>query len=302
MNIKIGEKIGRLKIIDEIRIRKNDRTRIYYICKCDCGTIKQISKYSLEKSSTLSCGCLRKEKITKHGYSYHELYNTWDGIRKRCDNKDNKSYSIYGGRGIKYDESWRDNPEKFIKDIEDNLGERPGKEYSLDRIDNNKGYFIDNLRWANKNTQARNKRFITSTNHYCISEIHDGNYLVNILRNGYKRQSATMYTIEEAIKLRDLWEKEWETDSDKWVQETITKTYKKHLSKHKYKNSTGYKCISKKGNKFYIRIYKRKKCRACYASNIDDAIKIRDKWLIEYSNNPDKWIEDTVNNTYKKSV
>ena len=300
MNIEIGEKIGRLKIVDEIRVRKNDRTRIYYVCKCDCGKTKEIDKYSLEKHSTLSCGCLRKEKRTKHGCSSHELYNTWDGIRKRCNNKNSKDYTRYGERGIKYDESWINNPEQFISDIENNLGKRPSKKHTLDRIDNNEGYFINNLRWADKTEQARNRIKTTSTKYYCISEIHDGNYLVTILRNGYKRQSATIYTIDEAIKLRDLWEQEWEDDNDKWIQDTVTKTYKKHLSDHRYKNSTGYKCISKKGNRFYIRIYKRKKCRACYASNIETAIKIRDKWLLEYSNNPEKWIEETINRTYKR--
>lgn len=300
MNIEIGEKIGRLKIVDEIRVRKNDRTRIYYVCKCDCGKTKEINKYSLEKHSTLSCGCLRKEKRTKHGCSSHELYNTWDGIRKRCDNKNAKGYEQYGGRGITYDESWKNNPEQFIKDIENILGKRPSKKHTLDRIDNNKGYYIENLRWADRTEQARNKRQTASTKHYCISEIHDNNYLVTILKDGYRRQSATMYTIDEAIKLRDLWEQEWEDDNDKWIQDTVTKTYKKHLSDHRYKNSTGYKCISKKGNRFYIRIYKRKKCRACYASNIETAIKIRDKWLLEYSNNPKQWVEETINKTYKR--
>lgn len=300
MNIKIGERIGRLKIIDEIRVRKNGRTRIYYVCKCDCGNTKEISKYNLEKHHTLSCGCLRKEKMTKHGHSYNELYNTWDGIRKRCDNKNFKDYEQYGGRGITYDKSWKDSPEQFINDIENNLGKRPSKKHTLDRINNNKGYYIDNLRWADKTEQARNRRNKTSTEHYCISEIHDNNYLVTILKDGYRRQSATMYTIDEAIKLRDLWEEEWENDSDKWIQETINKSYTKHLPNHKYKNSTGYKCISEKGNRFYVRVYKKNKCRACYISNIEDAIRIRDKWLLEYSNNPSKWIEETINKTYKR--
>ena len=300
MNIEIGEKIGRLKIMDEIRVIKNNRTRIYYTCKCDCGNIKDISKYSLEKSSTLSCGCLRKKKMTKHGLHSHELYNIWDGIRKRCDNKNAKGYEQYGGRGIKYDKSWKDNPEQFINDIENNLGKRPSKKHTLDRIDNNKGYYIENLRWADRTEQARNRRKATSTKHYCISEIHDNNYLVTILKDGYRRQSATMYTIDEAIKLRDLWEEEWEDDSDKWIQETINKSYTKHLPNHKYKNSTGYKCISERKGRFLVRVYKKKKCRATTKKTLENAIKIRDKWLLEYSNNPDKWIEDTINNTYKR--
>lgn len=35
---------------------------------------------------------------------------------------------------------------------------------------------------------------------------------------------------------------------------------------------------------------------------LEDAIKIRDSWIKEYKENPEKWIKDTVNNNYKKSV
>ena len=299
----IGKRFGRLTILDEKRVRKGNRTRIVYVCKCDCGTIKDFSKYSVLRSTSISCGCARKERMTKHGLTNHSLYGLWVGIRKRCDNKNHEGYRNYGGRGIKYDESWRDNPKKFINDIENNLGKRPSKKHSLDRIDNNKGYYIENLRWADYTEQARNKRSMTSTKHYCISEIHDGNFLVTILRDGHRRQSATMYTIDEAIKIRDLWEKEWEEDKFKWVDDTINKNYKKHLSNHKYKNSTGYKCISRRGeSKFLVRVYKEKKYRNVTKKTLEDAIKIRDLWIREYKENPEKWIEDTVNNNYKKSV
>lgn len=300
MEDNIGKRFGRLTILDEKRVRKGKRTRIVYVCKCDCGTIKDFCKYSVLRSASISCGCVRRG-IT-HGFAHHPLYDIWHGMKRRCDDKNSKAYKNYGGRGIKYDESWKDNPEKFINDIEKNLGKRPSKKHSLDRIDNDKGYYIENLRWADYTEQARNKRSMTSTKHYCISEIHDGNFLVTVLKNGYRRQSATMYTIDEAIKIRDLWEKEWEEDELKWIDDTINKNYKKHLSNHRYKNSTGYKCISRKDEgKFFVRVYREKKCRSSFQENLDDAIKIRDLWIKEYKKNPDKWIKDTVNNNYKKA-
>lgn len=42
----------------------------------------------------------------------------------------------------------------FLKD----MGEKPGKGYSLDRVDNDKGYYPENCRWATRRTQNLNTR------------------------------------------------------------------------------------------------------------------------------------------------
>lgn len=301
MDKNIGKKFGYLKILEVTTVRKGNRNRLYYKCQCDCGNITIKDKYSIVRGATLSCGCLTKELQTKHGYASHDLYSIWSGIKDRCDNKKCKGYENYGGRGISYDPTWKDDVGKFIKDIENYLGKRPSNKHSLDRIDNNKGYYIDNLRWADYSVQARNKRNKTTTKHYCISEIHDGNFLVTILKEGYKRQSATMYNLNEAIQLRDLWEKQWRENKEQWIKDTIDSSYDKHLQGHRYKNSTGYKCISKRRNRqYWVRIYKQKICRSGKAKTLDKAIELRDKWLEEYKNNPEQWIEETINKTYSK--
>jgi len=63
-------------------------------------------------------------------------YKTWTGIRKRCFNPKDRLYSYYGGRGVGMCESWRDSYEVFLRDV----GRKPGPEFSLERIDNNRGY------------------------------------------------------------------------------------------------------------------------------------------------------------------
>lgn len=93
----------------------------------------------------------------KHGHNCRgkrsSEYEIWVGIRKRVDNPKCPAFSYYGGRGITYEESWR-SFENFLKDV----GEKPSKDHTLDRIDTNGNYEKNNVRWATRSEQSRNKR------------------------------------------------------------------------------------------------------------------------------------------------
>ena len=78
-------------------------------------------------------------------------YNSWQNIRQRCNNKHHPKYARYGGRGITVSKEW-DSFEMFLKDV----GLAPGKEYSIDRVDNNGSYCKMNCRWATPKTQSNN--------------------------------------------------------------------------------------------------------------------------------------------------
>lgn len=148
-----GQRFGRLLVIGFAEMRKK---HTYWNCVCDCGNTRTVALSNL-KGNSQSCGCYRDEyaaerRIT-HGMSNSLEFSSWSSFRDRCNNPKNTSYKYYKGRGITYCERW-DKFENFFED----MGERPSVKYSLDRIDNNKGYYKENCRWATSKEQGNNKR------------------------------------------------------------------------------------------------------------------------------------------------
>lgn len=147
----IGRKFGRLTVISYIGyIPKN---RHMYLCKCDCGNCKEITRNSLIKGSTKSCGCLHDEQLSilNQGRTNFEKTHI-NNIRKHYK-------SSAKTRGIKFDLEYDD-----IKKIVVKRCYYCGLEYSniskgrsdgnkcgvfyyngIDRIDSNKGYTKDNI-------------------------------------------------------------------------------------------------------------------------------------------------------------
>lgn len=150
----VGKKFNMLTVIR--KSDKRNKNRIKWVCKCDCGNYAEVETGNLSSGSQKSCGCIKSEMISKsrttHGMSKSPEYKTWHGIKYRCYSSNYKEPQYYQEKGITMCDRWLHSFENFYED----MGQRPSKSHSIDRIDSNGNYEPSNCRWATKEEQSSN--------------------------------------------------------------------------------------------------------------------------------------------------
>lgn len=165
--VKVGDKFGRLEVIApaERKATPSGALKPRWLCRCECGTEKEISGEALLKGATRSCRCLQREGVaeraTTHGMSRSLTYHSWRCMLARCHNPKNHGYQRYGGRGIIVCGRWRfgENGKSPFSCFVEDMGERPTKAHTIDRKDSATGqYDPSSCRWATHQQQQRNRR------------------------------------------------------------------------------------------------------------------------------------------------
>jgi len=169
----IGKKFGEWTVLSfEGMFNRVNKFKV----KCSCGNESISDFIALTRGKSTKCrSCARKISCSgknnpsfRHGYSsinhpqFHMHY-IWSSMKQRCNNPKTNNYHRYGGRGIKVCKEWEESFENFLKD----MGERP-LGYSIDRIDNEKGYQPDNCKWVTKEENCNNT--YKSAKHECDGE------------------------------------------------------------------------------------------------------------------------------------
>jgi len=165
----LGNRYHRLTVIEICSRDKvsGKRFRQKCICLCDCGKEKKLILERVRDGRTKSCGCLRSEITIKrnilctqglrHGKNRRSgrtsEYACWAHMKERCSNPDCKAYKYYGERGITVCKRW-----ETFENFFDEMGKKPYKNYSLDRINNDGNYEPGNCRWTDWVTQRNNQR------------------------------------------------------------------------------------------------------------------------------------------------
>lgn len=84
-------------------------------------------------------------------------YSSWCSMMLRCSMPDAIKYRYYGERGIRVCERW-----KIFKNFLKDMGERPSGKWSIERMNNQKGYTPSNCKWILKSQQNKNRTFFIS--------------------------------------------------------------------------------------------------------------------------------------------
>lgn len=152
-----GKRFGRLVV--KQRAGRDKHNKALWLCVCDCGARTTTVTHYLICGDTRSCGCLHRDTLVRRNFRHGAAlrgdqrteYRAFLEAKRRCADSTRPNWKDYGGRGIQF---------KFTNFMEfyNEVGAKPNRAYSLDRINNDGHYEVGNVRWASRIVQNKNKR------------------------------------------------------------------------------------------------------------------------------------------------
>lgn len=150
---RTGSRYGHLTVLKYLGVIPG-KVKPHWLCMCDCGEQVCVTTSNLTTGHTLSCGCAHRRMLQQRRVYPLDLqgeYRIWRGMKQRTSSTRGKRNSRYAD--VPLCERWAASFTAFIAD----MGKRPNNTYSIERLDNTKGYFPDNCVWASAKQQANNR-------------------------------------------------------------------------------------------------------------------------------------------------
>ena len=247
-----GQIFGRYKVKEWQKEKSLKAKETYYLCECECGTIKSVRAADLVTGKTLSCGCLQREQASKCNSKHNEIiiheelgyadvyfFNSDDSFkcdirdldiaRKYCWHKSPYGYAVSSTR----DEDGNNHILFFHRLVlakyydEETLKNNDVTDHILhNRLDNR----FDYIRPCTQSDNQRNRYRESNTGYRHIHRKKDGKYLCTVTIN-YEDYTDTVDTIEEALDWVDNFYKEHPELSEyvykEYLDETKKETYNK---------------------------------------------------------------------------
>ena len=155
-----GERFGKWVVINKSEQKLHGKTA--WLCKCDCGTVRNVTQNNLVSKLSTNCGCVRKQILSEratHKETHSRLYGVWGSMMSRCYNQNRKCFKQYGGIGITVCKEWHKYEAFRDWAIANGYDENAAHGIcTIDRINPTEGYSPSNCRWVDMKRQCRNKR------------------------------------------------------------------------------------------------------------------------------------------------
>lgn len=162
----VGQRFGRLVALEDCG-KRGKGGHVYFLCRCDCGNLKEVSANSLRMKKIKSCGCLMREKSrermqilglsgVKHGCSRRgekeRLYQTWSSMLHRCQDPNHNSYKYYNPKGISVCDEWAGDYLAFRRWA---MNSGYAEDKVIHRNDKTGNYEPGNCAWLTKSEHSR---------------------------------------------------------------------------------------------------------------------------------------------------
>lgn len=147
-------KLIRKQEIKKYKYGKTAMTGLFECPKCRNIVERRVSDGNRNKTCSQRCQNLKHGDNDKGGRA--RLWRIWRNMKTRCYNVNIRQYKNYGGRGISVCHEWHE----YLPFKQWALANAYRDDLTIDRIDNNKGYFPDNCQFITRSENSKKARRI----------------------------------------------------------------------------------------------------------------------------------------------